>query len=106
MEFLNLFLEGGQAGSQLPEWTTYVVWGVFGVAIVIALVLSSRKNKKKQQEEMNRLNSLAVGDEVTTIGGIIGKVVRTNGDQITIESGRDRTKLCISRNAISDIKKH
>ena len=47
---------------------------IIGVMIVF-MVISARKQKKQDQEIANMRNNLQVGDEVTTIGGIIGKIV-------------------------------
>ena len=46
--------------------------------------------------------SLAIGDEIVTIGGIIGIVVRQNEDTIVIETGGDRSKLRIQKTAVKD----
>ena len=56
---------------------------IIGVMIVF-MVISSRKQKKQDQEIANMRNNLQVGDEVTTIGGIIGKVVSIKETMITI----------------------
>ena len=48
-------------------------------------------------------NSLEVGDEVTTIGGIIGAVCSIKGETVTIETGKDRSKIRVLRSAIKTI---
>ena len=45
--------------------------------------------------------ALAVGDEVTTIGGIVGRVVHIKDDLVTIETSEDRVRIQITRLAIS-----
>jgi len=45
--------------------------------------------------------NLQVGDEITTIGGIMGRVVTIKEDSLIIETGADRNKLKITRWAIS-----
>ena len=45
--------------------------------------------------------ALAVGDEVTTIGGIVGRVVHIKDDLVTIETSEDRCRIQITRWAIS-----
>ena len=44
---------------------------------------------------------MAVGDEVTTIGGIVGRVVHIKDDLVTIETSEDRVRIQITRWAIS-----
>lgn len=59
-----------------------------------------RPQKKKQKEEQQMRDSLQIGDEITTIGGIVGRVVTIKDDSIVIESGADRNKIKIMRWAI------
>jgi len=51
------------------------------------------------------LNSLEIGDEVTTIGGIVGRVVAIKEDTFVLETGSDRTKIRFRRAAIQSIEK-
>lgn len=59
-----------------------------------------RPQKKQQKKEQELRENTQVGDEITTIGGICGKVVAVKDDTITIETGADRTKLKIKKFAI------
>lgn len=63
----------------------------------------SRSQKKKQQEEENMRNSLEVGDEITTIGGIVGEIVSIKGETVTIETGKARTKIRFLKSAIRNV---
>ena len=59
--------------------------------------------KKKKQEEQLR-NSLEIGDELITIGGITGRVVSIKDDEsFILETGPDRTKIQFQKWAISTI---
>lgn len=64
-----------------------------------------RPNSKKRKEEAELRNSLEIGDEITTIGGIIGRVVaiKEDEDSIIIETGSDRNKMKMKKWAISSI---
>ena len=62
-----------------------------------------RPQKKQQREEAAMRDSLAVGDEVTTIGGIIGKVVSIKGETFVLETTRDKTKIRFLKGAIRSI---
>ena len=59
--------------------------------------------KKKKAEEMR--SNLSLGDEITTIGGITGKVVQVTEDTITFETGEDRVRLQVKKWAISTTAK-
>ena len=59
-----------------------------------------RPQRKRDKEMQKMRNSLQVGDEVTTSGGIIGRVVSLREDTVVIETGSDRSKIRIKRWAI------
>lgn len=67
------------------------------------LMIRPENKKKKQLQEMR--NNLSVGDTITTIGGIVGKVVDINGDFITIETSEDRVRVKFAKWAISTVGK-
>ena len=48
-------------------------------------------------------DSLAVGDEVTTIGGIIGKVVSIKGETFVLETTKDKTKIRFLKGAVRSV---
>ncbi len=62
--------------------------------------LMIRPQKKQQKKDQEMRESTQVGDEITTIGGIIGRVVTVKEDSIVIETGADRNKMKITRWAI------
>ena len=74
---------------------------IFGLMYVM-LILPQKKKEKKTKA---LLDSLQVGWAVTTIGGICGKIVNIKDDEITIESGIDKTKILIKRWAVKDVVK-
>ena len=74
------------------------------IVIMIGLFwFKSRSQKKKQREEENMRDSLEVGDEITTIGGIIGEIVSIKGETVTIETGKSRTKIRFLKSAIRNV---
>ena len=71
-------------------------------AIFYFLIIRPENKKKKKAEEMR--SSLSLGDEITTIGGMVGKIVQITEDTITFETGEDRVRIqakkwCISTTA-------
>lgn len=76
------------------------------VVIIGVFILMWRSNKKQEREQNDMRNNLEVGDEITTIGGIIGEIVRIKDETVTIETGKDRTKIRILRSAIRSVDVH
>ncbi len=74
---------------------------VFGLMYVMLILPQKRKEKKTKE----LLNSLQVGWNVTTIGGICGKIVNIKDDEITVESSVEKTKVVVKRWAIKDVVK-
>ena len=62
-----------------------------------------RPNKKRTKEEANMRNNLEVGDEITTIGGIIGKIVSIKDETLVLETSRDGTKIRILKSAVRNV---
>ena len=71
--------------------------------IVLMYFLMIRPQQKKQKEEQKMRNNLRVGDELTTIGGIKGRVVSIKDDTVTIETSNDRTKIVFEKAAIGTV---
>lgn len=61
------------------------------VAIFYFLLIRPENKRKKEAEELR--SSLKVGDEITTIGGIVGKVVHIADEKFVIETGADRVRI-------------
>ena len=72
-------------------------------AIFYFLIIRPENKKKKKTEEMR--SSLSLGDGITTIGGITGKIVQITEDTITFETGEDRVRLQVKKWAISTTDK-
>ena len=68
--------------------------------IVLFYFLLIRPQRKRDKAERDMRNSIEVGDEISTIGGFIGRVVSIKDDVLVIETSNDRTKLKIYRWAI------
>ena len=91
--------------------TTTASTGMQGLTTIIMLVamlavfyfFMYRPQKKQEKETAQMRDSLAVGDEITTIGGIIGQVVSIKEETVMIETGRDGTKIRILKSAVKSI---
>ena len=58
------------------------------------------ENKRKKQAQ-NMRDSLKKGDVITTIGGVVGKIVSVNNDTIVIETSEDRVRIEFTKWAVS-----
>ena len=81
------------------EYASSIVMLVLIFGVFYFPILRPENKKKKQTEEMR--NSLKVGDNVTTIGGIIGQICHIKDDNIVLETGADRVRIEFARWAIS-----
>ncbi len=70
--------------------------------ILVFYFLILRPQKKREKEEKVMRESIEIGDEIITIGGIIGLVVRQTDDTLVIETGGDRSKLRIQKSAVRE----
>ena len=98
MTTFNVVLTEGAASTPAALLTTLLPFVILIVVFYFLLIRPENK-KKKALNEMR--NALSVGDEVTTIGGIVGKVVHIKDDLVTIETSEDRVRLQLTRWAIS-----
>lgn len=81
--------------SMLPSILMLVVV----IAVFYFLVMRPENKKKKAAAEMR--NSLKVGDEITTIGGIVGTICAVKDKTIVLETGADRVRIEFTKWAIS-----
>lgn len=78
-----------------------MMWVYLIAMIAIMYFIMIRPQRKKQKEEQTMRDNIQIGDEITTIGGIMGKVVTVKEDSLVIETGADRNKMKIARWAVS-----
>ena len=109
-ELLSFVMRAEQAAVDAADTTEQAGVGSFllyyGVmfAVVIGMMyfIAIRPQKKKEKEAKEMRESLQIGDEVTTIGGITGIIVRKSEDTVVIETGGDRSKIRVKTWAISE----
>ncbi len=72
--------------------------------MIAAMYFFMIRPQKKQERQVNEMrNNLQVGDEITTIGGIIGKIISIKEETVMIETGHDRTKIRILKSAVRNV---
>ena len=91
---LNILTGAGGAGGG----STIIM--LVGMLAVFYFLLIRPENKRKKEAEQMR-SQLKNGDEVTTIGGIVGKVVNVKDDKFVIETGADQVRIEFAKWALS-----
>ena len=95
---MNLsFLTAAQAGGTMSMISTF---GSLALIILIFYFFMLRPQQKRDKEAQNMRSSLEVGDDIITIGGIVGTVVSLKEDTLDIETSGDRNKIRITRWAV------
>jgi preprotein translocase subunit YajC len=98
MNYLAFLLDNGQGTFDMLPMTVIMI-----VMLVGMWWFTSRSQKKKDQEAQNMRDSLQVGDEVTTIGGIIGKVVSIKEETFVLETTKEKTHIRFLKGAIRSV---
>lgn len=102
--FLTAAAEAAPADQQAVDSGSMFLSSTIMMVAVIAVMyfFMIRPQKKKEKEAKEMRDNLQIGDEVTTIGGITGIVVRKTEDTVVIETGGDRSKIRVKTWAISE----
>ena len=90
------FLETASGSGSM--WSSIIMMALI---IVVFWFFIIRPQRKKDKETAKMRSELQVGDEIVTIGGIIGIIVSMREDSLVIETGSDRSKVRLARWAIS-----
>ena len=100
---MTLFLEAAATATTGSTMPSMLIMVVIMFAVFYFFVIRPENKKKKKTEEMR--SSLSLGDEIITIGGMIGKIVQITEDTITFETGEDRVRIQTKKWAISTTAK-
>lgn len=95
------FADPAQSPTNSPSGAAGCVGGAFPMLAIYILIFAAlyffmiRPNSKKKKAEEELKKNINIGDDITTIGGITGKVVavKDEEDEIVLETGTDRVKL-------------
>lgn len=94
---MHIFLQAG-TGSMVAMLLP------IGLMVGVFYFLMYRPQKKQEKEIAQMRNNIAIGDEISTNGGLIGRVVKIKDDIITIETGSDKTRLKIFKWAVRAVE--
>ena len=105
---LSEFLRGDFAPMQFLTTTSEGYISLFftlALMLVLLYFMIYRPQKKQEKKDAAMRSSLEIGDQVTTIGGVIGRVVAIKDDTFVLETGADRVKIRFTKTAISAVEK-
>ena len=88
-----------QAGGVGPDMGGTILMMVVMLGVFYIMLIRPENKRKKEAEQMR--DTLKVGDEVTTIGGITGKVVHVKDDKFLLETGADQVRIEFAKWALS-----
>ena len=91
--------DGAAAGGGL----SMIIMMVALIAVFYFFMIRPENKRKKKAQEMR--DNLSVGDTITTIGGIIGKIVAVRDNTIVIETSDDRVRMQLTKWAVSSVGK-
>ena len=103
---LNFLLDAAAGAAETAESSPLAALSMPIMLIAMVAIfyfLMIRPQKKQEKEAQNMRDSLAVGDEVTTIGGIIGEIVSIKDETVTIETSKAGTKIRFLKTAIRSV---
>ena len=104
MESILLFAQTATSNTANQKSSSIQMIVMMVILFAVMYFLMIRPQKKRQKEEQEMRNALEIGDEIVTIGGIVGRVVTIRENALIIETGADRNKMKIERWAINTNK--
>ncbi len=107
---ISAFAEGAQAAGEAGAANPMgMIMGLLPMVLLIVVFyfILIRPQRKKDKENKEMLANLKVGDSITTIGGIVGTIVRIKDEKIVIETGTKTEKqvMTMERWAVRDVVK-
>ncbi len=91
-------------GAPAPAGSGYEMLIMLGIFGVIFYFMIYRPQAKRQKEQKNLMESLSKGEEVLTVGGIVGKITKiSDGNDYVVISISESTKVTIKRDYISAV---
>ena len=100
-DIYTLSLLAAADGAETPGLLNQMMpFALLGVMFLVFYLFVIRPQKKRDKEQAQMRNNLSIGDEIVTIGGVIGRVVSIKDDTITIVTSSDGTKIMFHKTAV------
>ncbi len=90
--------------SSTPGWQQYGSIVLIVLMLVAMYFIMIRPQRKQEKETQAMRNNLQVGDEIVTIGGVVGIIISITEETITIISSRDKTRIQFLKSAVSRVQ--
>lgn len=94
----------GEAAAAGGEYSIIPMIAMIAVLVVVFYFFLYRPQKKQERETAEMRDSIELGDVISTVGGIIGVVVRIKDEMLLIETGADRTRLQVMKWAVRGVE--
>lgn len=92
------------AGESAGALSLFPMIAMIVVLVVVFYFFLYRPQKKQERETTAMRNSIELGDVISTVGGLVGVVVRIKDEMLLIETGADRTRLQVMKWAVRGIE--
>lgn len=98
-------LNGTATGAEGNGMSLVIMLLIYAVFFLVLYLIFFRPQSKKKKKEAEMRKNAQVGDEITTIGGICGRIVavKDESDSVIIETGSDKSKMRVKRWAIGSV---
>ena len=94
-----------QSGEPVDNTASMIMTvGMLVVMVAVFYFMIIRPQKKQEKETAKTLDELTPGDTISTVGGIIGGVLKVKDDMVLIETGADRTRIQIAKWAVRKVE--
>ena len=94
-----------QSGEPVDNTASMIMTvGMLVVMVAVFYFMIIRPQKKQEKETAKMLDGLTPGDTISTVGGIIGVVLKVKDDMVLIETGADRTRIQIAKWAVRKVE--
>lgn len=99
LQFLLMSGAAAEEGGSIMD--TIISFAPIVIILVVFYFMLIRPQQKKDKEDRAMRENLEIGDEIVTIGGIVGLVVSIKEDTVVVETGSDRSKIRILKSAVA-----
>ena len=102
---VRYLLDGAAATTEQAQGgaNPLIMVAIFAVFIILWYVIALRPQRKKEKELRAKVDKMRVGDQVITIGGLVGKVANIRDDEVTIMTSAANTLVTFKKNAINSV---
>ena len=102
---VRYLLDGAAATTEQAQGgaNPLIMVAIFAVFIILWYVIALRPQRKKEKELRAKVDKMRVGDQVITIGGLVGKVANIRDDEVTIMTSAANTLVTFKKNAINTV---